>query len=87
MNPQERTLAALLWWGTWLATAVIAVGLIFQMRAAAVLNAGIGLVIALPIVRVIVMAVQYAKQREFRYAVMSVAVLLIIEVGMVLGWQ
>lgn len=87
MNRQERTLAALLWWGTWLATAVIAVGLIFQVRAAAVLNVGIGLVIALPIVRVIVMAVQYAKHREFRYAVMSVAVLLIIAVGMVLGWQ
>lgn len=75
MNPQERTVAALLWWGTWIASAVIAVGLLleaFNTPGLAIMKIGIGLVILLPITRVIVMAVQYGKQREIRYAVLSV---------------
>lgn len=88
MNPQERTVAALLWWGTWIASAVIAVGLLleaFNVPGLAIMNIGIGLVILLPIMRVLVMAAQYGKQREFRYAVLSLAVLLIIAAGIILG--
>lgn len=88
MTPQERTIAALLWWGTRIASAVIAIGLLLEvvkLPGITIMNIGVGLVILLPITRVLVMAAQYGKQREVRYAVLTGVVLLIIAAGMILG--
>lgn len=79
----ERRLATLLQAGTWLATAVIALGLIGD--AASWVTAGIAGLIALPAVRVAVMLGAFARARDYRFAAIAAVVLLAIAAGCVLA--
>jgi hypothetical protein len=90
----EELLAGVLNSGTWLASAVIAVGLampLFDHSAAQgvwgtrVVAAGIGLFILLPIVRVILMLIAFLRRRDYRFGAAAALVLTIILAGMALG--
>ncbi|HYZ71429.1 MAG TPA: DUF1634 domain-containing protein [Chthoniobacterales bacterium] len=89
----ESLLAGVLNVGTWLASAVIAAGLVlslFKERTpfrigAQIITPGIGLFILLPILRVILMLTIFVKQRAYRFAVAAAVVLLTIFVGLVVG--
>ena len=80
----DRRVAALLQVGTWLATAVVAIGLVLPAGGPAV-TAGIALFIALPVVRVAVMLVEFFRRGDFRIAWISALVLAVILLGIVLG--
>ena len=89
----ESLLAGVLNVGTWLASAVIAVGLVlslFNQRTpfrigAQIITPGIGLFVLLPILRVILMLTIFVKQRDYRFAVAAAVVLLTIFAGLVAG--
>jgi uncharacterized membrane protein len=70
-------MASGLWWGTWIGCAVVAVGLALP-RGTPVVVAGVGLFIALPILRVGVMLVDFARRRDLRMAAVAALVLTII---------
>jgi uncharacterized membrane protein len=72
----ESWVAALLRYGTWLASAAIAVGLVLgPMRIATM---GIVLFILLPILRVSLMLLVFIRERDARLAVIAGMVLAII---------
>ena len=89
----ESLLARALNVGTWLASIVIAAGLVLSLlhqrtpfpTAAQILTAGIGLFILLPILRVILMLIFFAKKREYKFAAAAVVVLLTIFAGLIIG--
>jgi uncharacterized membrane protein len=94
----EELLAALLRNGCWLALSVIglgyAVALIGSYAPASrvpvlsntpIVRVGIALLILLPILRVVLMLVVFARERNFRFAFISGAVLAIILLGIFLG--
>jgi uncharacterized membrane protein len=85
----EEPLAVLLRVGTWLASAVIAVGLASSLAdshwGGQIVNLGIALFILLPTVRVAVMLVAFVRERDFRFAWIAGFVLAMIVLGMVLG--
>jgi uncharacterized membrane protein len=80
----DRRVAFLLHTGTWLASAVIAVGLVLP-AGAGVVKAGIALFVALPIARVTVMLVDFLRRRDHRIAVIAALVLTVILLGIVLS--
>jgi len=79
----DRRLALLLGAGTWLASAVIAAGLAVPSRP--LVNAGVGLFIALPILRVALLLVEFLRRRDYRIALISASVLAVILLGIALG--
>ena len=87
----ESLLAGVLNVGTWLASIVIAAGLVLSLfhertpfpTGAQVVTAGIGLFILLPILRVILMLTIFVKERDYKFA--AAVVLLIIFVGFAIG--
>lgn len=70
--------------GTWVASAVIAVGLVLP-SGAPVVTTGIALFIALPIIRVTVMLVEFVRRRDYRIATIAALVLIIIVLGIALS--
>ncbi len=80
----DRRIAMVLHVGTWLASAVIAAGLALP-SGARVVTAGIALFVALPIVRVTVMLVEFVRRRDHRVAAISALVLIIIALGIALS--
>jgi uncharacterized membrane protein len=92
-NRLEGLLAGVLNYGTWLASAVIALGLVWSLFPASapfpigsqVVTVGIALFILLPILRVILMLVLFLKGRDYRFAATAAAVLVIIMAGIVIG--
>jgi uncharacterized membrane protein len=78
----ERRLATLLSSGTWIASAVIAVGLV---RSEQIVTVGLALFIALPVLRVIVMAGWYLRGRDLRFAAICGVVLTLLLAGFALG--
>jgi hypothetical protein len=88
----EDRLGSLLGKGTWLGCAAIAVGLalqLFNSRAAlgsGLISAGIGIIIALPILRVAAMLEYFARRKEARFAVLCAVVLVVVGVGVLLGY-
>lgn len=80
----ERRLAALLSGGTWLACAVVALGLVLP-AGGPIVRVGIVLFIALPVVRVGVMLADLLRRRDYRLAAVAAAVIGIIAFGIVLG--
>ena len=80
----HRRVAVVLQVGTWLASAVIAVGLVLP-SGAPVVTTGIALFIALPIIRVTVMLVEFFRRRDYRIATMAALVLIIIILGIALS--
>jgi len=85
----EMRLAALLRAGTWAACLVVAAGMALGMydapAGARVVNAGIVLFIALPVARLLAMLAAFARQRDWRYALIVALVLAIIAAGLALG--
>jgi uncharacterized membrane protein len=89
----ESLLAGVLNVGTWLASVVIAAGLVLSLfngrtpfpTGAQVVTAGIGLFILLPILRVILMLTIFVKERDYKFAAAAVVVLLIIFAGFAIG--
>jgi hypothetical protein len=94
----EGLLAGTLHYGTWLASAVIALGLALALlesrlnaptlairRDMRIATIGIALFILLPVVRVIVMFIVYLRQRDYRLSAIALLVLTIILLGFALG--
>ena len=89
----ESLLAGVLNVGTWLASVVIAAGLVLSLfyertpfpTGAQVVTAGIGLFILLPILRVILMLTIFVKERDYKFAGAAAVVLLIIFAGFAIG--
>lgn len=82
----ESLLAHLLDKGTWLASAVIAVGLLLTGVGGpgmSLVRLGIALFIGLPVLRVLVMMIVFWRERDYRFGLIALAVLLIIGVGAV----
>jgi uncharacterized membrane protein len=90
--PLERILAEVLHYGTWLASAVIAVGLalalgesILSVSGLPIVTAGIAMFILLPVVRVILMLIVFVRERDYRFAAIAATVLAVIVLGLVVG--
>jgi uncharacterized membrane protein len=81
--------------GTWLAWSVIALGLALPMvgwsQASSamiytrIITAGIAILIALPVLRVVLMLIVFFRARDFRLSAIAMLVLAIILLGSVLG--
>lgn len=93
---RERLIAALLWYGTWVASAIIAAGMVlsalpqfdsflFGFSGYAIVKAGIALFILLPIARVALMLAIFLHERDYVYTAISTLVLAIIAAGIVFG--
>jgi Protein of unknown function (DUF1634) len=91
----DELLAKVLLRGTWLGCCVIALGLAlpltggagasFAMVCTGIATAGIGLLIALPVLRVILMMIVFIRERDLRFGAIAMLVLTIILLGSVLG--
>jgi uncharacterized membrane protein len=89
----ESLLAGVLNVGTWLASTVIAAGIVLSLfyrrttfpQSTQVMTAGIGLLILLPILRVIIMLIVFAKERDYKFAIAAAVVLLILFAGFAIG--
>ena len=89
----ESLLAGALNVGTWLASIVIAAGLVLSLfyqrtpfpTGAQILTAGIALFILLPILRVILMLIFFAKQRDYKFTAAAALVFLTIFAGLAIG--
>ena len=96
-RPLEELLAALLRYGTWLASAAIGLGLALALLGSwrtpnlailpntRIATAGIALFILLPSVRVLLMLAFFVRARDFRLAAIAGLVLATILLGVVLG--
>ena len=91
--PLESLLAGVLHYGSWIASAAIAVGLALTLGAnyLAVLanlhlvTIGIALFILLPVLRVVLMLIVFLRERDYRFSAIAALVLTILLVGFVLG--
>jgi uncharacterized membrane protein len=96
----ERLLAQVLQYGTWLASATIAVGLVLALmvsrpdaRSAGFLSStrvvetGIILFILLPVFRVFLMLLVFLKERDYRFSAIAGLVLLILALGFIVGMR
>lgn len=84
----ERLLAKVLNLGTWLASCVIALGLILTPigpLGARVISVGIALFILLPVLRVLLMLIVFVRERDHCFSAIATLVLVIIVLGAVLG--
>lgn len=92
----EGLLAGLLHYGTWLASAVIAVGLVLALfggrsgvhdpaAGMGVVTWGIAFLILLPVLRVGLMLIVFVRERDYRFVAIAAVVLLVILAGFVLG--
>jgi uncharacterized membrane protein len=86
----ERQLAAMLSYGTWLASAVIAIGLALTLigwpgGAGDIVTTGIALFILLPVSRVILMLIVFLHERDYRFGAVAALVLAIMVLGFALG--
>ncbi|PCE27097.1 hypothetical protein BWP39_09945 [Paraburkholderia acidicola] len=94
---REQIIAALLWYGTWLACAIIAAGMIVgafpQIESSlspgfssyGILKVGVALLILLPIARVTLMVAIFLCERDYAYVAISSFVLAIIAAGILVG--
>lgn len=90
----EGSLARLLWLGTMIGCTLIGLGLALVLSrhapggaraASALMDAGILLLIVLPIVRVALMLTVFLRERDLRFAAAAAAVLLIIALSLAVG--
>jgi hypothetical protein len=94
----ELLLAKLLHYGTWLASAVIGLGLtlaMFERPAGAaalaasfgmrIVTAGIACFILLPVLRVILMLIVFVRARDYHFIAIAAIVLIIILMSFALG--
>ena len=84
----EWLLAALLRYGTWLASAVTGLGLAMSLAGVEgthVVAAGVALFIALPVLRVLVMLGAFIVDQDYRFVLVATVVLTTILAGLVIG--
>lgn len=93
----HRPIAWLLWYGTWIASAIIAMGMALEglgygagaalpgLDGYGLVKAGVAMFILLPIARVMVMLIIFLRERDHVYALIAMLVLAIIAAGMVVG--
>jgi uncharacterized membrane protein len=90
----ERRLATTLQLGTWVGSCIIAVGWVLSatrdppslpISAVAIVRTGIAVFILLPALRVLLMAVVFVRERDYRFGAIAVLVLAVIIVGAALG--
>ncbi len=84
MRTLDGRVALVLNVGTWLASAVIALGLALPVGPPLVMT-GIALLVALPILRVTLVLIDSLRAKDRRIAAICAAVLLIIAFGIVLS--
>jgi uncharacterized membrane protein len=80
----ERRMAVALEGGTWAACAAILVGLVWP-GGHRMVTAGIALFIALPVLRVAWMLVEFVRVRDFRMGAIAALVLAVIGLAIVLN--
>jgi uncharacterized membrane protein len=98
MTRLEWHLAALLQYGTAIASSVMGVGLLWafidhgsdppasaRSTPMLIVTAGIALLILLPVVRVAWMLCFYLRQRDYRFSAITAFILLVIALGFILG--
>jgi uncharacterized membrane protein len=85
----ESLLAGLLGYGTWLASAVVGVGLTMGLCGAElglrIITIGVAMFIALRIARVVLMMFVFVRQRDLRFAAIAAVVLAILLIGFAIG--
>jgi uncharacterized membrane protein len=84
----ELLLAGLLRYGTWLASAVIGLGLAMSLvgvEGTHVVAAGVALFIALPVLRLLVMLGAFIVHQDYRLVIVTTVVLMTILTGLVIG--
>ena len=87
----DLRLAGLLSYGTWIASAIIAIGLVlplFGLAAAgdmAIVRGGIALVIMLPVLRVVVMLLSFLREGDYCFGIIAALVLAILMVAFAIG--
>lgn len=94
---QERMIGSLLWYGTLLASAIIAAGMLLgalqrfgldfgiETTGENVVKTGIAVFIVLPIARVALMLCSFLRERDYTFVAISVAVLAVIAGGVAIG--
>jgi uncharacterized membrane protein len=86
---RERVIANLLWFGTLLASAIIAVGVLLGFfgdgNGLGIAKVGVALFILLPVGRVGLMLVLFVRERDYAYVAISALVLAIIAAGFLIG--
>lgn len=92
---RDKIIAALLWYGTWFATALIAVGVVLTvleyvptflplaLTGYGAVKAGIALLILLPVARVALMLALFLCERDYAYSLIAALVLAIIAAGVI----
>jgi uncharacterized membrane protein len=86
----DRVLSLTLKFGAYTAFALIVVGLVLQLTVpwgTKVTAAGALVLLATPALRIIVACLQFLRERDFKYALVSVGVLAIVVLAYVLGIQ
>ncbi len=84
----EQTLAKLLDRGTWIGSAVVAVGLGLMLAGQSgepVVFGGIAIFILLPVLRLLVMLAAFLRDRDYLFGAIAALVLAIIALGAALG--
>ncbi len=93
---RDQIIAALLWYGTWFASALIAAGIlltafkpfsfsmVIPLRGDTLVKAGIAVFILLPVARVALMLTIFLRERDYLYAVIAAIVLAIIAAGVMI---
>lgn len=93
----ERLIAALLRYGTWLASALVAGGLTLGflqhlakpfflcLSSFAIVKAGVALFILLPVARVVLLLFIFLHERDYVYMAISALILVIIGAGVLVG--
>lgn len=86
MEAEESRIAALLWGGTWAASALLAAGLALPGEGGPLLmKGGVAMFILLPVSRVLLMLVQFLRRRDKVHAAIALLVLAVVGAGMALG--
>ena len=86
----DRVLSLTLKFGAYTAFALIAAGLILQLAVpwgAKVAAVGLLVLLATPVLRIIVACLQFLREHDFKYALVSFGVLAIVVLACVLGLQ
>jgi len=86
----DRVLSLTLKFGAYAAFALIVAGLVLQLVVpwgVRMTTAGLLVLLATPVLRIIVACLQFLRERDFRYALVSFGVLAIVVLAYVLGIQ
>ena len=86
----DRVLSLTLKFGAYTAFALIVAGLLLQLAVpwgTKVASAGLLVLLATPVLRIVAAGAQFLRERDFKYALVSFGVLAIVVLAYVLGIQ